>query len=206
LSTNPHHSNHVLAAPWASAKALDRTLQETASGSQQAEMVLQEEEVDVQGAQEEYRVQLQAVSTQLQVWREPCRSAAVACRTSSCLRPLRLLLDQEEDHQREVVVMLVVVELSAGQVELDSNNSRDSQITELRITRRLHWDSGQAGNRLDKYHRHNNNHKAVADEMVVEPTVEHRHRHKHRAGREREHRQQNQMDQEESRTRRARPT
>lgn len=131
----------------------------------------------------------------------------MACRTSSCLHPLRSLLDQEEDHRREVAVMLVVVEFSAEQVELVSNNSRDSQITGLQITRRLHWDNGQAGNRLDKYLRHNNNkHKAVADEMVVEPTMEHRHRHKGRAGREREHRQQNQMDQEESRARRARLT
>lgn len=103
--------------------------------------------------------------------------------------------------------MLVVVELSAEQAELVSNNSRDSQITGLRITRRLHWDNGQAGNRLHRCHRHNsNNHKAVADEMVAELTTEHRHRRKHRAGREKEHRQQNQMDQEESRTRRARPT
>lgn len=66
MSISPHHSNHAPAAPWASAKALDRALQEIVSGSRQAEMVLQEE-VDVQGDQEEYRAQLQAVSTQLQV-------------------------------------------------------------------------------------------------------------------------------------------
>lgn len=83
--------------------------------------------------------------------------------------------------------MVVVEELSEAQVELVNNSSRGSQITGLRITKRLRLDNGQAGNKMwHKYHGHNNsnNNKAVADEMVVEPTTE-QHRHKRRARRER---------------------
>lgn len=205
MSINPHPSNPAPVAPWDLAKAPDRTLQETANGSQQA-VALQE--VDVQGTQEQYKAQLRAVSIRLQVWQEPCRSVAVACQTSSCLRPLHSLLDREDHHhQREVVVMVVVEEHSGAQVGLVNNSSRGCQITGLRITRRLRLDNGQVGDKmLHKYHKHNNsnNNKAVADEMVVEPTTE-QYKHRHRARREKGQ-QQNQMVPRENRTRRARPT
>lgn len=205
MSINPHPSSPAPVAPWDLAKVPDRALQETANGSQQAVAL---HEVDVQGTQVQYKAQLRAVSIQLQGWQELCRSVAVACQTSFCLRPLRSLLDREgHHHQREVVVMVVVEGLSEAQVELVNNSNRGCQITGPRITRRLHLDNGQVGDKmLHKYHRHNNsnNNKAAVDEMVVEPTTE-RHKHKHRARREKGQ-QQNQMDLRENRTRKARPT